>query len=65
VKAVLHHRTGIPGNPYLAVDLCKQADTIVVTGEIATVKKANGDAVAAARLAEGDYITFESEAAQA
>jgi hypothetical protein len=66
VNAVLHRHittnntTGKMG--YEQVVLTAHAVSLAVTGDIVTVKT-GGDVVAAAKLGEKDYITFEQEAA--
>jgi hypothetical protein len=67
MKAVLHrHIATEPSGKlkYEKVELSAYPVSLAVTGDIVMVK-AGGDAVAAARLGEKDYITFEQEAAPA
>jgi hypothetical protein len=66
VKAILHRHiatnntTGKLG--YEQVVLTAHAVSLAVMGDIVTVRT-GGDIVAAAKLGERDYITFEQEAA--
>jgi hypothetical protein len=66
VKAVLHRHIGT--NPvdgkltYQKIDLAAHAVGLAVIADIVTVR-AGGEALAAAKLGEKDYITFEQEAA--
>lgn len=66
MKAVLYRHIGtnaIDGKfTFQKVELFGHAVSLAVTGDIVTIR-AGGDAVAAARLGEKDYITFEQEAA--
>lgn len=68
MKAVLHRHIATNAQTgkltYEKVELSAHPVSLAVTGDIVTVKS-GGDAVAAARLGEKDYITFEQEAAQA
>jgi hypothetical protein len=70
MKAVLHRHiatnntTGKLG--YETVDLANHALSLNVVGEIVLVRMLGGqDQIAAVRLGEKDYITFEQEAAPA
>jgi len=66
VKAVLHRHIGtnnVDGKlTYQKIDLTAHAVGLAVIGDIVTVR-AGGEALAAAKLGEKDYITFEQEAA--
>jgi hypothetical protein len=67
MKAVLHRHiatnntTGKLG--YEKVELCAYAVSLSVTGDIVMVA-GGGDWVAATKLGEKDYVTFEQEQAQ-
>ncbi len=66
MKAVLHRHIGtnnVDGKlTYQKIDLTAHAVGLAVIGDIVTVR-AGGEALAAAKLGEKDYITFEQEAA--
>jgi hypothetical protein len=66
VKAVLHRHIATDtssGKPeYETIDLAKHAVTLAVVGDIVTVK-IGGETMAATKLGQMDYITFEQEPA--
>lgn len=66
MKAVLHRSTGL-GNPkFEKIVLSEHALSLAVTDEIVTIRQVGGtNMVAAVRLGEKDYITFEQDVAQA
>ncbi len=59
MKAVLYCSTGLAANKFDKIVLTEDAMTLVVVGDIVTVKRPGGDVIAAARLGEHDHIKFE------
>jgi hypothetical protein len=62
VKAVLYQHGNNPGGQHKRIVLVEDANAVAqVVGEVVTIRQRGGDVVAAVRLGEKDYITWEKE----